>query len=282
LVVTNAYFEDDPTPTPTHPQSFLHVRTDRYLLYILFQEETKPWRPPTPPKGAAYRVDQTPPSPVLSTISFPKTSSLTAFPSTFTMTPVEEEASEITVPATTDATFGIASNDATYCVASNDATFCITSNDAEDGGNLNLPTKLDSTFVLTDKVAVEKCFSLSLTVLPSKSKGVCGKFFQCFESLRVSTILTLKHYTNQKNSSRTNTLAFCSAICEEEISFYHINTRMTLRPSLQHRHCRRRFRYCHRSEIFFRQGLPILNRRLSRNLTSHCHTLNSSISLRTS
>jgi hypothetical protein len=90
------------------------------------------------------------------------------------MTPVEEEASEITVPATTDAPFGVASNDATYCV-----------DDAEDGGNLNLPTKLDSTYVLTDKVAVEKCFSLSLTVLPSKSKGVWGKFFQCFESLRV-------------------------------------------------------------------------------------------------
>ena len=94
-------------------------------MFCFVQDEVKVWRPPTPPRGAAINADQTPPSPKLSTISFPKTSVIAATP--FSLESVVEESSpspNIDVAST--------QNDVEM---SSDATFCLSSQDVEDNSS---------------------------------------------------------------------------------------------------------------------------------------------------
>jgi hypothetical protein len=118
-----------------------------------FQEEV--WRPPTPPRSAAINADQTPPSPKLSTISFPK---MTSNP--FSLESVDQE---LPLPEQTpaDATFCFAASE-TDCsppkMSTNNSTFCLSTETEE-----NTP----STFLGLDKLVPTSTFVDSFPIQSS-------------------------------------------------------------------------------------------------------------------
>ena len=109
-------------------------------MQSIFQEEVKVWRPPTPPRGAAINADQTPPSPKLSTISFPKMSTVPAYPFSFESVD-EESSSPKQTPANATICLSVSDNECSPPkMSTNNSTFCLSTETEE-----NIPSTM-STF----------------------------------------------------------------------------------------------------------------------------------------